>query len=174
MNTNVDLSQLVACVGDAMIVVDAHEKIVLWNPAATRIFGYSEEEALGSTLDLIVPERQRHRHNEGCRKSMDTGITRYGTSLLKVPALHKSGSMLSIAFTVGMLFDEHQKVNGIVALIRDESERYAQERVLKQRIADLEASQSQPPIALRKALLMLKRALCPNVGRAPYRLFPRW
>ena len=142
MNTNVDLSQLVACVGDAIIVVDAHEKIVLWNPAATRIFGYSEEEALGSTLDLIVPERQRHRHNEGCRKSMDTGITRYGTSLLKVPALHKSGSMLSIAFTVGMLFDEHQKVNGIVALIRDETERYAQERVLKQRIADLEASQS--------------------------------
>ena len=142
MNKNVDLSQLVACVGDAIIVVDAHEKIVLWNPAATRIFGYSEEEALGSTLDLIVPERQRHRHNEGCRKSMDTGITRYGTSLLKVPALHKSGSMLSIAFTVGMLFDEHQKVNGIVALIRDESERYAQERVLKQRIADLEASQS--------------------------------
>lgn len=142
MNTNVDLSQLVACVGDAIIVVDAHEKIVLWNPAATRIFGYSEEEALGSTLDLIVPERQRHRHNEGCRKSMDTGITRYGTSLLKVPALHKSGSMLSIAFTVGMLFDEHQKVNGIVALIRDESERYAQERALKQRIADLEASQS--------------------------------
>ena len=142
MNTNVDLSQLVACVGDAIIVVDAHEKIVLWNPAATRIFGYSEEEALGSTLDLIVPERQRHRHNEGCRKSMDTGITRYGTSLLKVPALHKSGSMLSIAFTVGMLFDEHQKVNGIVALIRDETERFAQERALKQRIADLEASQS--------------------------------
>ena len=142
MNTNVDLSQLVACVGDAIIVVDAHEKIVLWNPAATRIFGYSEEEALGSTLDLIVPERQRHRHNEGCRKSMDTGITRYGTSLLKVPALHKSGSMLSIAFTVGMLFDEHQKVNGIVALIRDETERFAQERTLKQRIADLEASQS--------------------------------
>jgi PAS domain S-box-containing protein len=142
MNTNVDLSQLVACVGDAIIVVDAHEKIVLWNPAATRIFGYSEEEALGSTLDLIVPERQRHRHNEGCRKSMDTGITRYGTSLLKVPALHKSGSMLSIAFTVGMLFDEHQKVNGIVALIRDETERFAQERILKQRIADLEVSQS--------------------------------
>ena len=142
MNTNIDLSQVVECIGDAMIIVDAHEKIVLWNPAATRIFGYSEEEALGNTLDLIVPERQRHRHNEGCRKSMDTGITRYGTSLLKVPALHKSGSMLSIAFTVGMLFDEHQKVNGIVALIRDESERYAQERALKQRIADLEASQS--------------------------------
>jgi PAS domain S-box-containing protein len=138
MNTNIDLNQLVQSVGDAIIVVDAHEKIVMWNPAATRIFGYSEAEALGSTLDLIVPERQRHRHNEGCRKSMETGTTRYGTSLLKVPALHKDGSMLSIAFTVGMLFDEHQKVNGIVAIIRDETERFAQERALKKRIADLE------------------------------------
>ena len=142
MNINIDLNQLVGSVGDAIIVVDADEKIVLWNPAATRIFGYSEEEALGSTLDLIVPERQRHRHNEGCRKSMETGITRYGASLLKVPALHKSGSMLSIAFTVGMLFDEHQKVNGIVALIRDETERYTEERALKQRITELEAPQS--------------------------------
>ena len=138
MNANVNLEQLVNCVGDAIIVVDAHEKIVMWNPAATRIFGYSEAEAMGNTLDLIVPERQRHRHNEGCRKSMETGITRYGTSLLTVPALHKDGSMLSIAFTVGMLFDEHQKVNGIAAIIRDETERFAQERALKKRIADLE------------------------------------
>jgi signal transduction histidine kinase len=73
---------------------------------------------------------------------MDTGITRYGTSLLKVPALHQNGSMLSIAFTVGMLFNEHQKVNGIVAVIRDETERFAEERTLKKRIADLEGSQA--------------------------------
>ncbi len=142
MNTNIDLNQLVGCVGDAIIVVDAHEKIVMWNPAATRIFGYSEADALGNTLDLIVPERQRHRHNEGCRKSMETGITRYGTSLLKVPALHQNGSMLSIAFTVGMLFDEHQKVNGIVAVIRDETERFAEERALKKRLLELENPQS--------------------------------
>ena len=138
MNTNIDLHQLVECVGDAIIVVDAHEKIVMWNPAATRIFGYSKAEALGNTLDLIVPERQRQRHDEGCRKTMDTGITRYGTSLLKVPALHKNGSMLSIAFTVGMLFDEHQKVSGIVAIIRDETERFAEERALKKRLSNLE------------------------------------
>ena len=142
MKTTVDLSQLVGCVGDAIIVVDAHEKIVLWNAAATRIFGYSEDEALGNSLDLIIPERHRQRHNEGCRKSMDTGITRYGTSLLKVPALHQSGSMLSIAFTVGMLFDENQKVNGIAAVIRDETERFAEERALKKRISELEGAQA--------------------------------
>ena len=138
MNTSVDLSQLVECVGDAIIVADAQEKIVLWNPAATRIFGYTASEALGQTLDLIVPERQRQRHNEGYSKSMETGTTRYGTSLLKVPAKHKDGSTLSIAFTVGMLFDAQQKANGVVAIIRDETERLAEERALKRRLADLE------------------------------------
>ena len=142
MNTNIDLHQLVECVGDAIIVADADEKIVLWNPAATRIFGYSEAEALGSTSDLIVPERQRQRHNEGYSHSMQTGTTRYGTSLLKVPAKHQDGSMLSIAFTVGMLFDENHQANGVVAIIRDETARFAEERALKKRLSDLENSQS--------------------------------
>jgi PAS domain S-box-containing protein len=142
MNANVDLHQLIKCVGDAIIVADAQEKIVLWNPAATRIFGYSEAEALGNTLDLIVPERQRQRHNEGYSKSMETGTTRYGTSLLKVPAKHKDGSMLSIAFTVGMLFDVNQKANGVVAIIRDETARFAEERALKKRITELENPQT--------------------------------
>ena len=138
MKTNVDLYQLLECVGDAIIVSDANEKIVLWNPAATRIFGYSEVEALGQTLDLIVPERQRQRHNEGYSKSMETGITRYGTALLKVPAKHKDGSMLSIAFTVGMLFNENHKANGVVAIIRDETARFAEERALKKRLSEIE------------------------------------
>ena len=142
MNTNIDLHQLVECVGDAIIVADAHEKIVLWNPAATRIFGYAEQEALGQTLDLIVPERQRPKHNEGYSHSMETGTTRYGTSLLKVPAKHKDGGTLSIAFTVGMLFDGAGKASGVVAIIRDETERFAQERALKKRIADLENPQA--------------------------------
>ena len=138
MKTNIDLSQLLDCIGDAVVVADAYEKIVLWNAAATRIFGYSEEEALGNTLDLIVPERQRQRHNEGYSKSMETGTTRYGTSLLKVPAKHKDGRTFSIAFTVGMLFDEKHQANGVAAVIRDETERFAEERALKKRLSDLE------------------------------------
>lgn len=138
MKTNIDLNQLLDCIGDAVVVADAHEKIVLWNTAATRIFGYSEEEALGNTLDLIVPERQRQKHSEGYSKSMETGTTRYGTSLLKVPAKHKDGRTLSIAFTVGMLFDEKHQANGVAAVIRDETERFAEERVLKKRLSDLE------------------------------------
>ena len=138
MKTNIDLQQLVDCVGDAIIVSDANENIVLWNPLATRIFGYTEDEVLGQSLDLIVPERQRQRHSEGYSKSMQTGTTRYGTSLLKVPAKHKNGSTLSIAFTVGMLFNENHQANGVVAIIRDETARFAEERALKKRIAELE------------------------------------
>ena len=141
MNTNVDLHQLIECVGDAVIVADVNEKIILWNPAATRIFGYSEAEALGNTLDLIVPERQRQKHNEGYSHSMQTGTTRYGTSLLKVPAKHQDGSTLSIAFTVGMIFDENHQANGVVAIIRDETARFAEERALKKRLSDLENPQ---------------------------------
>jgi PAS domain S-box-containing protein len=142
MNNQVNLENLSQCIGDAVVVSDINEKIVLWNPAATRIFGYSEAEALSQSLDLIVPERQRQRHNEGYSKSMETGTTRYGTSLLKVPAKHKNGSTLSIAFTVGMLFDANQKANGVVAIIRDETERFAEERALKRRLADLENPQT--------------------------------
>jgi PAS domain S-box-containing protein len=138
MNIPFDLSKLVESIGDAIVVADANEKIVLWNPAATRIFGYSEQEALGGTLNLIVPERQSQKHNEGFSKSMETGTTRYGTTLLKVPAKHKNGSTLSIAFTVGMLFDSNGKANGVAAVIRDETARFAEERALKKRIAELE------------------------------------
>jgi PAS domain S-box-containing protein len=142
MKTNINLNQLLDEIGDAVIVADAKEIIVLWNAAATRIFGYSEEEALGKSLELITPERHRHRHSEGFSQSMATGTTRYGSSLLKVPAKHQDGHTLSIAFTVGMLFDENHQATGVVAVIRDETERFAQERALKQRLAELENPQS--------------------------------
>jgi len=141
MKTTIDLNQLIDCVGDAIVVADANEKIVLWNAAATRIFGYTEEEALENTLDLIVPERQRPRHNEGYAKSMATGTTRYGSSLLKVPAKHKDGRILSIAFTVGMLFDKNHQATGVAAVIRDETERFAEERALKKQLSDLQSLQ---------------------------------
>jgi PAS domain S-box-containing protein len=135
----VDLAQLVAGAGDAIMVADAQGAITLWNRAAERIFGFTEAEALGRSLDLIVPERQRGRHWEGYQKTMDTGITKYGADLLRVPALHKDGHTLSIAFTVSMLFSEDRKVTGIVAIVRDETARFAEERKLRARLAEVEA-----------------------------------
>lgn len=140
MKDAIDYKQLVYGMGDAVIVSDAQGDIVLWNKAAERIFGYTEAEALGKRLDLITPERFRHRHWEGYEKSMETGTTRYGTQLLKVPALHKDGRTLSIAFTVTMLFDEAHRATGVAATIRDETERFHTDRALRNRLSELESA----------------------------------
>ena len=139
MNTTIDCQQLVAAIGDAVIASDASGKIVLWNPGAERIFGHTEAEALGQSLDLITPERLRKRHWEGYDKSMATGTTKYGNDLLRVPAVHKDGRVMSIAFTVAMLFDADRKVSAVVAVIRDETTRFNDERALKKRLTELEA-----------------------------------
>lgn len=140
MKDAIDYKQLVYGMGDAVIVSDAQGDIVLWNKAAERIFGYTQAEALGKRLDLITPERFRHRHWEGYEKSMETGTTRYGTQLLKVPALHKDGRTLSIAFTVTMLFDEAHRATGVAATIRDETERFHTDRALRNRLSELESA----------------------------------
>ncbi|MBS0444378.1 MAG: PAS domain-containing protein [Proteobacteria bacterium] len=139
MSSAVDFDQLVAALGDAIVVSDAHGAITAWNPAAERIFGYTAAEAMGRSLDIIIPERLRKRHWDGYEQSMATGETRYGTTVLKVPAVNKAGDALSIAFTVGMLYSEDRKVTGIVAAIRDETARFNEERALRKRLAELEA-----------------------------------
>ncbi len=148
MISTVDCQQLVAAVGDAIIASDASGAITLWNPGAVRMFGYSEAEALGRSLDLITPERLRKRHWDGYHRSMETGTTKYGNDMLRVPATHKDGSAMSIAFTVAMLFDDAHKVSAVVAVIRDETARFNDDRALRKRLAELEAQvAAQAPAA---------------------------
>lgn len=139
MHSETDFKQLVEAVGDAIVVCDAGGAITLWNPAAERMFGFAASEALGQSLDLIIPQRQRQRHWDGYHKTMQTGQTRYGHDVLRVPALHKEGHALSIAFTVAILYSAEQTVTAIVAVIRDETARFSEERNLRKRLAELEA-----------------------------------
>ncbi len=139
MPANIDYEQLIASIGDAVIVADASGRITLWNPAAERIFGFTQSDALGQSLDLIIPQRLQQRHWEGYHKTMQTGQTRYGNDLLRVPAVHKDGRALSIAFTVALLYSETHAITGIAAVIRDDTERFNEERSLRKRLAELEA-----------------------------------
>ena len=139
MHSAIDFKQLVNAVGDAVIICDASGAITFWNPAAERVFGFAEKEALGQSLDLIIPERQRQRHWDGYDKTMQTGQTRYGNDVLRVPALHKDGRALSIAFTVALLYSAEKTVTAIIAIIRDETARFNEERSLRKRLAELEA-----------------------------------
>jgi PAS domain S-box-containing protein len=139
MKRTLDLQSLVQAAGDAIIAAGTDGKILLWNPAAERLFGFTAEEALGHSLDLIIPERLRNRHWEGYQRVMRTGQTRYGTEVLRVPALHKDGRALSIAFTVALLHAGDGGIQAIAAIVRDETARWEEERALRRRLTELEA-----------------------------------
>jgi PAS domain S-box-containing protein len=124
---------------EAIVVTDPDGVIRLWNGGAARIFGYSAADMLGRSLDLIIPDKLRDRHWKGYRQTMATGVTRYGDTLLSVPATHQDGHRLSIEFSVALLRDDAGVIIGISAIMREVSERRAAEQALRVKLAALEA-----------------------------------
>jgi PAS domain S-box-containing protein len=124
---------LLQSMSDAIISSDSDGRITFWNPGAERIFGFSRSEAIGQSLDLIIPERLRARHWEGYTDVMRTGESRYGHGdLLSVPALRKDGTRLSIEFTIVPLKDVAGAMAGMVAILRDVTARFEELRALRQ------------------------------------------
>jgi PAS domain S-box-containing protein len=140
MSVTLDFKALITQLGEAVIISDRDEKILFWNASAECIFGFTPDEALGQTLSIITPERFRERHSKGYFHTIQTGQTKYGHTLLRVPAVHKDGRSISIAFSVSMLFDEQKQAIAIAAIIRDETERFQEERQLKAKLAAYESS----------------------------------
>lgn len=143
LQSKIDLHQLIEAIGDAVIAADRDGAITMWSPAAERIFGFTETEALGQSLDLIIPERHRKSHWHGYDTTMRTGQTRYATDVLRVPAVGKEGRRLSIAFTVALLYSAENEVTGIAAVVRDETKRFNEERSLRKRLEALESRAAQ-------------------------------
>jgi PAS domain S-box-containing protein len=138
-SSSIDCERLMRAAGDAIIAVGPDGSIVLWTGAAERIFGYTEQAALGRPLDLIVPERYRSRHWRGFREAVRSGQTQYATQVLRVPAVGDRGRSLSIAFTVALLSSPVEGVEAVAAIVRDETSRWREERVLRERVSELEA-----------------------------------
>jgi PAS domain S-box-containing protein len=125
---------------DAVVVVDAQGVICYWNAGAERIFGFSSDQALGASLDLIIPERLQPRHWTAFHHAVSTGTTRYGDEdLLAVPAVTADGRTISIEFTVALV-KNGDAVTQIGAVIRDVTARRSLELQLRQRIKVLEAT----------------------------------
>jgi PAS domain S-box-containing protein len=119
---------------DAIVASERDGRITFWNPGAERIFGFSRSEAIGQSLDLIIPERLRERHWTGYTEVMRTGESRYGHGdLLSVPALRKDGTRLSIEFTIVPLKDEAGAMTGMAAILRDVTARFDEMRALRLR-----------------------------------------
>lgn len=131
--------EIVNATPDAVIFADREGKIQLWNAGAESMFGYTAEEAIGQSLDLIIPENLRARHWEGYDRVMDTGSTRYGArELLAVPAVRKDGQRISLEFSIALLRDGDH-VLGAAAVLRDVTARWQEQRELRRRLQELEA-----------------------------------
>lgn len=117
---------------DAFLVTDRGGTIIFWNASAERIFGFTSANAIGKSLDIIIPDRFRDRHWAGWEKTMATGVTRYDDGrLLAVPALREDGQKISIEFSIQLLKDSGGRIEWVAAIIRDVTQRYLKEKNLK-------------------------------------------
>jgi PAS domain S-box-containing protein len=125
---------------EAIILGDAKGIIRLWNAGAEALFGFTADEAVGHSMDIIIPERLRGRHWDGYHKVMATGVSRYGSGeLLAVPAVTKDGRTISIEFTIQMLKGSAGEIVGPVATVRDVTKRFQREKEMARRLKELEA-----------------------------------
>jgi PAS domain S-box-containing protein len=125
--------------GQAMLFADRGGVVRFWNQSAQDVFGYAASEAVGQTLDILIPAPWRERHWEGYRQAMVAGTTRYARNVLAVPALRKDGTRVSIEFTIVLVRGADETVLGAAAVIQDVTERWRRERAMKDRIASLQA-----------------------------------
>jgi PAS domain S-box-containing protein len=120
---------------DAIVAADEKGVIVFWNPGAERIFGYASADAVGRSLDIIIPTRLQKRHWDGYHRVMKTGQTRYGHGdILAVPAIKKNGAGLSIEFSIVPLRNETDELVGLIAIIRDVTKRFEELRALRRKL----------------------------------------
>ena len=115
-------------VADALISADRSGTITRWNRASSALFGYSAGEALGQSLDLIIPEHLRAAHWKGFDAALESGTMKLQGRPTLTRAAHKDGRKLYIEMTFALVRDTGGAVLGSVAMARDVTERVMRER----------------------------------------------
>ncbi len=140
-------SRLVEQAPDAVIFADRNGVIRVWNASATRVFGYSQEEALGQSLDLIVPERFREAHWTGYDKALAAGDTKYAGQALPTRSARKDGTQIYVELTFAIIQDASGAVIGALAHARDITERFGREREQREELRKLreQVEAAKPP-----------------------------
>ena len=139
------LKQLIENAPDAIMISDREGIIRFWNSGAELMFGHTPSEAVGQSLDLIIPENLRGRHWEGYWRVMATGETKYKTGLLSSPGIRKDGSRVSLEFSMVLLRDETGGMQGCASIMRDVTQRWRNEKELKERLSACEAKLAGTP-----------------------------
>jgi PAS domain S-box-containing protein len=104
---------------DAIIFADRQGMIQVWNDAAVDLFGYLSDEAIGRSLDIVIPEHLRHSHWDGFGQAVASGQTKHGRRALKTRATHKNGQMQYVSLAFSVIKDRAGKVIGALATARE-------------------------------------------------------
>lgn len=121
---------------------DVEGLIRYWSHGATRIFGFTADEALGESLDIIIPRPLRDRHWKGFQRAVRVGESRYAEGiLLSTPASTKDGRKISIQFSIAMLRGSHDAVTGVAGYLRDVTTEFEEIK----RLRSIAAGSASPP-----------------------------
>lgn len=121
---------------DGVLFADNDGVIRLWNAGCQRIFGFTADDAIGQSLDIIIPVSMRARHWQGYTQTIATGKTRYAAGdLLAVPALCKDGRRISVEFSIVPFRDAAGRMIGMGAVMRDVTKRFEEVKALKKAIS---------------------------------------
>ena len=132
MRTEPSLAELIIeQTSDALIYADREGKIVRWNQAASQLFGFSPDEALGASLDIIIPEHLRKAHWAGFHAALESGRTKLHGRPTLTRAVHKDGRKLYVEMTFAVVADEAGIALGSIAMARDVTERIEKERAAR-------------------------------------------
>lgn len=123
---------------DATIYADKEGRIGVWNTAAEKMFGFSTEQALGQSLDIIIPERLREAHWHGFDAAIAAGQTKHSGKPMVTKALRADGSQFYSEMSFALVFNTQAEVIGTLAQARDVTERYEKERAQRLRLKALE------------------------------------
>lgn len=131
---------LVEYMADALIFADRDGLIRLWNPGAEAVFGYAADEVIGRNLDIIIPERLRRAHWDGYDKALAAGHTMHGRRALPTRSMRKDGSKLYVELSFSIVKDAQGVVLGAMAIGRDITTRFEEEKEQRVRMTELETA----------------------------------
>lgn len=127
------------CMSEALVFADTQGIIRIWNPGAEALFGFSAEEAIGKSLDIIIPEPLRKVHWDGYDKAMAQGGATHGRRTMITRAIHRNGGHIYVDMSFAVVKNQAGEVTGSVAVASDAGQRHAEEKSLRRRLSELEA-----------------------------------
>jgi len=113
---------------DAMIFADTDGRILVWNEAAERVFGFTKDQAIGESLDIIIPEKLREPHWRGYDEAIRNHGTKYLGKSMPTKAIHSEGSTIYVELGFSIVLDDKNEVMGVLSSARDITKKFKEKK----------------------------------------------